>query len=72
MVSDLNRPSTKNGRLKYQMAIYLLLLEKKTKYLCVKAELIMKSKGLDFKVLEEEYFKTKRGTKTTKNAGYPK
>ncbi|MEK7185777.1 MAG: hypothetical protein AAB675_00225 [Patescibacteria group bacterium] len=57
-----NRPEYQEWAIKVSNGYLLVVIRKeKTKYLCVKAELIMKSKGLpDFKVLEEEYFKTKR------------
>ena len=56
-----NRPEYQEWATKTAKDYILLIIRKeKIRYLCVKAELIMKEEGLpDFKVLEEAYFKTK-------------
>lgn len=57
-----DRPEYQEWAIKISKGYLLVVIRKeKIKYLCVKAELIMKGKGLpDFKVLQEEYLKTKR------------
>lgn len=53
-----NRPEYKEWAKKIPQGYLLLVLRKEPdKFLCVKAELIMKNRGLpDFKVIEEKYF----------------
>lgn len=57
-----NRPEYKEWASKIKSGYLLVIIRKeKNRYLTVKAELIMKDKGLpDFKVLEEVYFLSKK------------
>lgn len=57
-----NRPEYKERAIKSAKGYLLVIVRKeKTKYLCVKAELIMKGKGLPgFNVLEETSYKSLR------------
>ena len=57
-----NRSEYKEWASKIENGYLLVIIRKeKDRYLTVKAELIMKGKGLpDFKVLKEHYFPTKR------------
>lgn len=56
------RPEYREWAIKTEGGYLLVIIRKeKEKYLTVKAELIMRDKGLpDFKVLEEQYFFTKK------------
>ena len=57
-----NRPEYKEWASKIKAGYLLVIIRKEEKrYLTVKAELIMKDKGLPgFKVLEEQYFSSKK------------
>jgi len=57
-----NRPEYKEWASEIQSGYLLVIIRKeKNRYLTVKAEVIMKDKGLpDFKILEEHYFSIKR------------
>ncbi len=57
-----NRPEYKEWASKIKAGYLLVIIRKEEKrYLTVKAELIMKDKGLpDFKVLEEQYFSSRK------------
>lgn len=57
-----NRAEYKEWAAKVSTGYLLLIIRKeKTRYLCVKADLVMGDEGLpDFKVIEQTYFRTKK------------